>query len=320
MAMPGQREVGGGGAQPPPSSGPDLRPSSASDLWPDPWSADPGPIPNASAVSVLVLAGYGLNCEQETAAGFGMAGASARIEHVSDVLSAGSAGLSGVHIVVFVGGFSFGDHIGSGRVFANRLRHRFGDVLTRHVDDGGLVLGICNGFQTIVKLGLLPSLARRPGEGIADPSASLVHNERLGYRDAWVRLVPDPKSPCVFTRGMSGAPLEVPARHGEGKLVFADAATAARVEAAHLVPLRYADRAGLPTERWPDNPNGSERGAAALCDLTGRVFGLMPHPEAYLYPENHPRWVAQRDAGRLPATGRGLGILSAGVRAVALGL
>ena len=115
----------------------------------------------------------------------------------------------------FVGGFSFGDHIASGRVFANRVRYRLGDALARHVDDGGLVIGICNGFQTIVKLGLLPALDRAPGQPLAAQSASLVHNDRRGYRDAWVRLVPDLDSPCVFTRGMTGATLEVPARHGE---------------------------------------------------------------------------------------------------------
>lgn len=285
----------------------------------DPWIDPPGPVVGADAVRVLVLAGYGLNCEAETAAGFRMAGARADVVHVADVLAAGERALAGVHILAFVGGFSFGDHIASGRVFANRVRYRLGDALARHVDDGGLVIGICNGFQTIAKLGLLPALDRSPGDPLAPQTASLVHNDRRGYRDAWVRLVPDPESPCVFTRGMSGAPLEVPARHGEGKLVFADEATQARVDAAHLVPLRYADTDGRPTEGWPENPNGSAGGAAALCDLSGRVFGVMPHPEAYLYPENHPRFVAQRDEGRLPRVGHGLGVLAAGVRAVVSG-
>ncbi len=143
----------------------------------------------------------------------------------------------------------------------------------------------------------------------------MVHNDRLGYRNAWVRLAIDPDSPCVFTRGSTGVPLEVPSRHGEGKLVFIDDATRARAQAQHLVPVRYVDAAGEPTEVWPDNPNGSASGMAGLCDGTGRVFGLMPHPEAYLYPQSHPRWIAQRDQGRLPAVGQGLGILANGVRA-----
>lgn len=280
-----------------------------------PWAEPPGPVEGAAAVRALVLAGYGLNCEAETAAGLRMAGARADIVHVADLLHDGGAALDHARLLVFVGGFSFGDHIASGRIFANRLRFRLGDRLARFVDDGGLVLGICNGFQTIVKLGLLPALDRRPGQGLAPQQATLVHNDRLGYRDAWVRLHIDPQSPCVFTRGSTGVPLPVPSRHGEGKLVLADAAMRARVEADHLVPVRYVDADGRPTEVWPDNPNGSAGGMAGLCDATGRVFGLMPHPEAYLYPENHPRWIAQRDQGRLPAVGHGLGILVNGVRA-----
>lgn len=280
-----------------------------------PWDHVPGPVPGAHAVKAVVLSGYGLNCEAETAAGLRMAGAQAHVVHVGDLLHDGGAQLDDAHLLVFVGGFSFGDHIASGRVFANRLRFRLGDRLARFVDDGGLVLGICNGFQTLVKLGLLPALDRRPGQGLAPQQASLVHNDRLGYRDAWVRLAIDPRSPCVFTRGSTGVPLQVPSRHGEGKLVFADQATRERLEAQHLVPVRYVDAHGQPTEAWPDNPNGSAGGMAGLCDATGRVFGLMPHPEAYLYPECHPRWIAQADQGRLPPVGHGLGILANGVAA-----
>ena len=284
-----------------------------------PWAQPLRPVEGGRDVEALVLAGYGLNCEAETAAGLRMAGARAEIVHVGDLLASGGAALDQARLLVFVGGFSFGDHIASGRVFANRLRFRLGDRLARFVDDGGLVLGICNGFQTIVKLGLLPALDRRPGEGLAPQQASLVHNDRLGYRDAWVRLAIDPQSPCVFTRGSTGVPLFVPSRHGEGKLVFADPALRERVEAEHLVPVRFVDAEGRPTESWPENPSGSAGGWAGLCDATGRVFGLMPHPEAYLYPECHPRWIAQRDQGLLPPVGHGLGILVNGVRAAVEG-
>jgi phosphoribosylformylglycinamidine synthase len=279
-----------------------------------PWVDAPGPIAGAGEVLALVLAGYGLNCEAETAAALRMTGARAEIVHVGDLLADGGAALDHARLLVFVGGFSFGDHIASGRVFANRLRFGLGDRLARFVDDGGLVLGICNGFQTIVKLGLLPALDRRAGQGLAPQQASLVHNDRLGYRDAWVRLAIDPRSPCVFTRGSTGAPLPLPSRHGEGKLVL-EQALRSRVEAEHLVPVRYVDADGRPTEAWPDNPSGSQGGWAGLCDRSGRVFGLMPHPEAYLYPECHPRWIAQRDAGLLPPVGHGLGILCNGIRA-----
>lgn len=289
-------------------------------LWArGPWAFEPGPVHGAADVRAVVLTGYGLNCEAETAAGLRMTGAQTALVHVGDLLEGHGAALDGARLLVFVGGFSFGDHIASGRVFANRLRFRLGDRLARFVDDGGLVLGICNGFQTIVKLGLLPALDRRPGHGLAPQQASLVDNDRLGYRNAWVRLAIDPHSPCVFTRRSTGVALEVPSRHGEGKLVFADASMRARVEREHLAPVRYVDAGGQPTEAWPDNPSGSAGGLAGLCDASGRVFGLMPHPEAYLYPENHPRFIAQRDQGRLPRVGHGLGMLVNGVAAAVEG-
>lgn len=244
----------------------------------------------AHEVRVLALVGYGLNCEAETAAGFSMLGARVDQVHVSDVLERGGADLAGHHILVFIGGFSFGDHIASGRVYANRLRYRLGDRLGRFVDDGGLCLGICNGFQTMAKMGLVPALDREPGEALAAQTASLVGNDRLGYYNGWVRLAVDPDSPCVFTRDLHPGVLEFPSRHGEGKLIFADEDVARTVEDAHLIPVRYVDEAGEVTQTWPHNPNGSPAGAAGLCDRTGRVFGLMPHPEAFLYRENHPHW------------------------------
>lgn len=279
-----------------------------------PWLDPLGPIEGADTVRVMVLAGYGLNCEAETAAGFRTLGARADIVHVSDLLDRPGHPFEGVHILVFPGGFSFGDHIASGRVLANRMRYRLGDALARHVDDGGLVLGICNGFQTLAKLGLVPGLGRSPGS-LAGQQASLTHNARPGYFDGWVKLAIDPDSPCVFTRRSSGALLEVPSRHGEGRLLLSPE-VAAQVEAAKLIPVRYVDDAGLPTQRWPDNPNGSAGGMAGLCDPSGRVFALMPHPEAYLYPQSHPDWIAQADASALPSHGLGLGILANGVRAV----
>ncbi len=272
---------------------------------------------SARDVRVLVLTGYGLNCEAETAAGFTFAGASADTVHLGDLLERPTPRkrLSEYHLVAFVGGFSFGDHVASGRIYGNRLRFRLGDDLARFVDDGGFALGICNGFQTLVKLGLLPMLDRRKGSGLPPQSATLVDNDRLGYRDAWIRLAVDAASPCVFTRGLDPI-LECPTRHGEGKLVFESEALQRRLEEAHLIPVRYADAAGLPTESWPENPNGSPGGAAGLCDVTGRVFGLMPHPDAYLYPENHPDWIQQRDLGTVPPRGVGARLFENGVRAV----
>lgn len=270
--------------------------------------------PAATAhVRVLVMTGYGLNCEAETQAGFRMLGARVTLRHIADLVEDHGAALAEHDLLVFIGGFSFGDHVASGRVLANRLRTRLGPALARFIDGGGLALGMCNGFQVMVKLGLLPALERTPGERLAPQTVSLVNNERLGYRNAWVRLGVDPDSPCVFTRGLSS--FDVPSRHAEGKLVF-DPSVAEAIEREHLVPVRYLDDDGQPTTTWPHNPNGSPGGAAGLCDRTGRVFGLMPHPEAYLYPENHPRWLEQRDAGRLPRVGQGLLLLANGVRAI----
>jgi len=272
-------------------------------------------------VRVLVLTGYGLNCEVETAAGFSRAGASVESKHLHDVLDHANAKdvLASYQILAFVGGFSFGDHIQSGRVYANRLRFRLGEALGRFVDDGGLALGICNGFQTLVCLGLLPALGRKTGSGLAPQSAALVHNDRLGYFDTWVNLLVDAESPCVWTRGLPRT-VELPSRHGEGKLLFRDDETRNAIVAGHLIPVRYADSAGNPTEVWPANPNGSPDGAAGLCDVTGRVFGLMPHPDAFLDPENHPDWIKRRDAGvpgfGLKDAGLGQAIFNAGVRAV----
>jgi len=256
------------------------------------------------AVRVLVLSGYGLNCEAETAAGFSSAGAQVDTIHLGDVLERGGrAALAGYNILAFVGGFSFGDHIQSGRVYANRLRFRLGDALARFVDDGGLALGICNGFQTLTCLGLLPALHRNPNEILPPQTAALVHNDKLGYFDTWVRLHVDPKSPCLWTRGL-GPILEMPSRHGEGKLLFRDNALRDDILARHLIPVRYADPNGSPTEAWPDNPNGSPGGAAGLCDPTGRIFGLMPHPERYLDWTLHPFWTRlDPDTRRGPTPG-----------------
>ncbi len=268
----------------------------------------------ARDVRVLVMTGYGLNCEAETRAGFEMVGAHVHERHVSELIAAGGRAFDGIHIVACIGGFSFGDHIASGRVYANRLKGHLGHAFARFLDNGGLALGICNGFQTLVKLGALPGIERTTGL-LAPQTVSLVHNDRLGYRNSWVRLAVDRQSPCLWTRHLAGQILEMPSRHGEGKLVFGTREIRQTIEAQHLVPVRYVDHTNEPTERWPDNPNGSPEGAAGLCDPSGRVFGIMPHPEAYLYPEAHPDWRRQHVAKTLPPYGLGLRVLAGGVLA-----
>lgn len=264
-------------------------------------------------VRVLVLTGLGLNCEDETAHGFRMCGASPEQVHLSDMLEGGSKRLSDYHIVAMIGGFAFGDHIGAGVVYANRLRYRMFDDLRRFVADGGLMLGICNGFQTMVKLGLLPGLDGAYGE----QTATLTANDRLGYRDAWVTVRADPESPSVWTRGIDR--MELPARHGEGKFLARDDELMNRLRRDRLIAVRYVDDAGEPTQAWPWNPNGSPDAVAGVCDPTGRLFGLMPHPDAYLYGVNHPQWARKKIEGVLQERGEGLRIFQNGVDHVALG-
>lgn len=258
----------------------------------------------AGDVPVLVLSGLGLNCEVETAEAFRRVGGAPEIVHLLDLLD-GRRRLADYRIVAFPGGFAFGDHLGAGCVFANKIRWRLYDAFVDFVDGGGLAIGICNGFQMMVRLGMLPGF---DGD-YRTPRATLAPNDRLGYWDCWVRLRADPESPCVWTRGLGE--LELPSRHGEGKFLPADAVVAERLERQKLVAVRYVDGDGRPTEAWPANPNGSPGGIAGICDPSGRLFGIMPHPDAYLYPFQHPRYFR----GHRPAEGGGLAIFRNGVRA-----
>jgi phosphoribosylformylglycinamidine synthase len=266
-------------------------------------------------VRVLVITGLGLNCEDETATGFRMAGASPRRVHLLDILQGdGGPRLADFHVLTFIGGFAFGDHLGGGFVFANKIRWRLYDQLLEFIEQGGLSLGICNGFQTMVRLGLLPGL---DGD-YRTPRATLAPNDRLGYRNAWVRLAFDRTSPCVWTRNIEQ--MDLPARHGEGKFLAESEELLQRLEADRQVVARYVGPDEQPTEEWPYNPNGSPRAVAGICDPSGRLFGLMPHPDAYLYPFNHPRWHEQRLNRSAPAEGAGITIFRNGVDAAAAAL
>ena len=163
----------------------------------------------------------------------------------------------------------------------------------------------------MVRLGMLPGF---DGD-YRTPRATLAPNDRLGYWDTWVRIRADPESPCVWTRGLDT--IDLPSRHGEGKFLTADDEIRRRLEADHLIAVRYVDAEGQATESWPDNPNGSPGGVAGVCDPSGRLFGLMPHPDAFLYPFQHPRAARRRLAGHLPNEGAGLTIFRNGVDAAA---
>lgn len=272
---------------------------------------------NAS-VRVLVVSGNGTNCERETATACRLAGAEVvDVVPIWDLL-AGEALLTDYHLICLPGGFLDGDDLGAAQAAAIRWRgaqvggadRRLAEDLGAFVERGGLVLGICNGFQLMTKLGLVP--AARRGEGLlgaAGPSdaplppqqVALAGNASGRFEDRWVTLRVDPDSPCVFTRGVTE--LELPVRHGEGRVVVSTPEVSQAVDEGHLAPLRYVDDQGEPTERYPENPNGSPGGVAGLCDPTGRCFGLMPHPEAFLHRTNHPQWTRRSD---LPEEGAGV--------------
>ena len=248
----------------------------------------------AGTVRALILTGFGINCEEEFAAAYRLAGADATIVHLNQVLH-GQVSIHDFDILNFPGGFSFGDDLGSGVVLANKLRYRQNgpdgrtllDDIKQFIAAGKFVFGICNGFQVLVKLGLLPNLG-----GDVTPEVTLTHNASGRYEDRWVTLRVNPLSNTPFLKGIDK--LEVPVRHGEGRLVIPDDATQAAIEAAGLNCLTYADFDGGVTDVYPFNPNGAALNCAGLTDTTGQVFGLMPHPEAFLSAYNHPDWARRR--------------------------
>lgn len=256
----------------------------------------------ASNVPVLIITGYGLNCEDESRYAWELAGAKPRYFHFNDLLKNPSQ-LRDFAALMFIGGFSYGDHMTSGHVFALRARHHMQGELDRFIAAGKLIMGICNGFQIIVKLGLLPGL----DNDYFTQKLSIMQNDCGTFQNRWVTLRFESGSPCVYSRGLDRMPL--PIRHGEGKVFTLDKALLQRLEEAGCVACRYADPdTGEATQQFPHNPNGSLNAIAGLCDPTGRIFGMMPHPEAYLYPENHPQWECRKRDGVLPEQGSGLAL------------
>jgi phosphoribosylformylglycinamidine synthase len=253
-------------------------------------------------VKGLVITGFGLNCEAETRYVLQRAGADVEQVHLNDLV-AGMVQLEHFHLLAFIGGFTFGDHISAGQVFANRVKRRLMEPMMEFIDCGKLVIGICNGFQTLTKMGLLPGF---DGDYVSQ-RVTLWANDCGHFRNAWVRLKTDENTRCVFTRGIEN--LEVPIRHGEGKFMVEDRSVLERLKVEGQVVFRYADpETGLPTMDYPHNPNGSLDAIAGICDPTGRIFGMMPHPEAFHSAYNHPHWLRQKIEGRLPKEGAGMRI------------
>ncbi len=231
-------------------------------------------------VKALILRAPGTNCDFETQVAFEQAGAEVDSALVSELFRREKR-LADYQIMVSPGGFTYGDDISAGKILANELRLRLGEDIQRFVEDGRLILGICNGFQVLVKAGILPRLT---GEG-AQP-LTLTGNDSGKFECCWVYLQVNEASPCIFTRGIHS--LYLPVAHGEGKVVV-EPGLADRLN----IVLHYADETGNTGAGYPHNPNGSVRNIAGICDTSGRIFAMMPHPERFIRWTQHPRWTGE---------------------------
>lgn len=255
-------------------------------------------------VRVLIPTGFGENCSAEVSNGFTLAGAETSIVHINEILS-GAINIHDFQIFNWSGGFLDGDDLGSARAGANRLKNSrvgvktFMEEIIDFKNAGKLIGGQCNGFQLWAKSGILPGL-----DGMMQ-QVTLDNNDSGKFENRWVRLKVNLKSPCVWTKGITS--MFLPIRHGEGKLL-ADEKVLRDIRTNNLAPLQYVDKAGRIATTYPDNPNGSTDAIAGLCDLTGRVFALMPHPEAFVHPYTHPYWTRLKADKKLPSQGDGLQI------------
>ena len=243
-----------------------------------------------ATIGVLVLRAPGTNCDGETCHAFELAGARPTPVHVNALLE--SPGMLGeFQVLVIPGGFSYGDDVAAGKILANQLRTGLGDHLRRFRDATKLILGICNGFQVLIKAGLLPGWDDTEAAG---QPATLAHNDSGKFEDRWIHLAAEP-SQCPLLHGIVS--LDLPIAHGEGKFVCRDQGVLQRLESNGQIVLRYASSISnhqsamsnllLP---YPINPNGSQGNVAGICDLTGRVLGLMPHPERHIDHTHYPHW------------------------------
>jgi len=235
----------------------------------------------------LILYGYGINCDNETQYGFELAGADTEKVHINELINKEKK-LEDYQILALPGGFSFGDDISAGRVLANKFKYNLQKELDDFINKGKLIIGICNGFQAMVKLGVLPNLEGRSKK----EDVTLTFNDSGRFEDRWVYLKINQKSRCIWTKGIKN--LYLPIRHGEGKFISKNKEIREKLRKSGQVVLQYSSEIGNPTSDYPFNPNGSEDNIAGICDTTGRIFGMMPHPEGFLFPQSHPRWTREK--------------------------
>lgn len=248
-------------------------------------------------VKVCVLRTAGTNCDKETAFAFSRLGALVSLVHILSLIE-GRDALDGYHILAIPGGFTYGDDVAAGKILANEMKYKLGESIGRFISAGKLIIGICNGFQVLVKSGLLPGNAQLKQE------ASLIINDSARFEDRWVYLK---SQKCLWTRGLSEI-IYLPVAHGEGKFVVEDKAVLEKLRKNRQIVFQYCDEGGRLTG-YPHNPNGSIENIAGICDDTGRILGLMPHPERHMDFLQHPRWTGLK----IKKEGDGLQIFRNGV-------
>lgn len=259
-------------------------------------------------VKVIVLRTAGTNCDKETAFAFEESGARSELVHINRI-STGEKSLADYQILAIPGGFSYGDDIASGKILANELKYRIEDDIQDFIKKGKLIIGICNGFQILVKSGLLPNIS---GD-FKTIESTLTLNDSAKFEDRWVYLKRNTQyarrtTKCVWTQGLKDI-IYLPVAHGEGKFIPRDKSILEYLTKEGMIVFEYVDENGN-KKGYPYNPNGSVENIAGICDKTGRIFGLMPHPERHISYLQHPRWTRSSYRGR----GDGFAIFKNGVQ------
>lgn len=232
-------------------------------------------------VKAIVLRAAGINCDMETEHALELAGAKAQRMHINRIIEDKTL-LDKYQIIVFPGGFSYGDDVAAGKILANQIRHHLYEPIQKFIDDGKLVLGICNGFQVLVKTGILPGNNSTGNQ----QEVTITNNDSGKFEDRWVYLAPQTDK-CVFIE--PGRQIYLPVAHAEGKIITKDNAALDQLKSAGHVAFKYVGENGN-EGAYPLNPNGSMNSIAGLTDTTGRILGLMPHPERFVRPTHHPHW------------------------------
>lgn len=232
---------------------------------------------------VIVLKADGTNRDEEMAFAFELAGAQAKIVHVNQLRDK-SENLSKFNILALPGGFAYGDDIVSGKILAIELVSFLGEQLAEFISrKDSAILGVCNGFQVLVRTGLLPF------RKIGRMDATLTNNDSSHFECRWIRVAANEKNASPFLKGLIEEPVWLPVAHGEGKFLT-DSQTLSKIEKENLVAFRYIDENGHSTQKYPDNPNGALNAIAGVIDATGRILGMMPHPECFVRLQQHPNW------------------------------